>query len=240
MTKIFAHRGSAGTHPENTMIAFQEALRSGADGIELDVQMSKDGKIVVIHDERIDRTTNGIGWVKDYTYRQLRQFDASYKFAGKYGICPIPSLEEVLSWAKDTSLLLNIELKNGLIHYSGLEQKVIQMVQKWGMERRVILSSFNHMSMALCHQIAPYIETALLYMETMQQPWHYIRVMGASGLHPSYATVTESFVQEAHRHRIAVRPFTVNKETMMRKMCDYKVDAIITDYPEKARNVLGS
>jgi glycerophosphoryl diester phosphodiesterase len=238
MTKIFAHRGSAGTHPENTMVSFQEAERVGADGIELDVQMTKDGEIVVIHDETIDRTTNGKGWVKDFTYRELRNFDASYKFVGQYGFCPIPLLEEVLAWGKETNLLFNIELKNSIIPYEQLEEKVIRLIQLYRLEHRVILSSFNHNSMAVCHQMAPNIETALLSMESLHQPWNYVRLMGASGLHSHYMTVSELFVRDAQLHRVAVRPFTINKEFIMKKMFQYKVDAIFTDYPAKARNLL--
>ncbi|WP_044747886.1 glycerophosphodiester phosphodiesterase [Bacillus alveayuensis] len=240
MTKIFAHRGSAGTHPENTMVSFQEAERVGADGIELDVQMTKDGQIVVIHDETIDRTTNGTGWVKEFTYRELRKFDASYKFAGQYGFCPIPLLEEVLSWGKQTKLLFNIELKNGFIQYERLEEQVIQMIKEYEMEERVILSSFNHNSMARCHRIAPEIETALLYMENLYEPWRYIQAIGASALHPYYVTVNESFIREAHKHGVAVRPFTINKEAVMKRMFRYHVDAIVTDYPAKAKKILRS
>jgi glycerophosphoryl diester phosphodiesterase len=237
MTKIFAHRGSAGTHPENTMIAFYEAERVGADGIELDVQLTKDGQIVVIHDETIDRTTDGTGWVKDFTYRELQQFNAVYKFAEQYDVCRIPLLEEVLAWISPTPLLLNIELKNGLIAYETLEQKVIDMIRHYQLEDRIILSSFNHNSMAFCRRLAPNIETALLYMESLYDPWKYVRVMRADGLHPYHQTVAEPFIRQARHYRIAIRPFTINKESLMKKMFQYEVDAIFTDYPCKAKNM---
>jgi glycerophosphoryl diester phosphodiesterase len=238
MTKIFAHRGSAGTHPENTMIAFYEAERAGADGIELDVQLTKDGQIVVIHDETIDRTTDGTGWVKDFTYHELQQFNAAYKFANQYGTCRIPLLEEVLAWICSKPLFLNIELKNSVIAYEKLEEKVIAMIRHYRLEDRTILSSFNHNSMARCHRLAPAIETALLYIEPLYEPWHYVCVMRAKGLHPYHRNVTEPFIRQARRHQIAVRPFTINKESLMKKMFQYKVDAIFTDYPLQAREVL--
>jgi glycerophosphoryl diester phosphodiesterase len=233
MTKIFAHRGSAGTHPENTMISFKEAAHVGADGIELDVQLTKDGTVVVIHDETVDRTTDGKGWVKDFTYRQLRRLNANYKFK-QYGSCPIPTLEEVLEWGKETSLLFNIELKNSLIFYEGLEEKTIELVRFFGMEDRVIFSSFNHESMATCHQLAPAIETALLYMEKLHKPWQYAKTLHASALHPYHPTVDRYFVEMAHRHQLSVRPFTINKEEQMKKMFADGVDGIFTDFPEKA------
>ncbi|ANB59521.1 glycerophosphodiester phosphodiesterase [Anoxybacteroides amylolyticum] len=237
MTKIFAHRGAAGTHPENTMVAFYEAERVGADGIELDVQMTKDGALVVIHDETVDRTTDGTGWVKDFTYRDLQSLHAGYKFTEQYPTCRIPLLEEVLAWISGTSLLLNIELKNGLITYDRLEEKVIDLVKHYRLEPRIIFSSFNHNSMARCRQLAPMIETALLYMERLYQPWQYVRVLGASGLHPYYRTVSESFVRNAHFHHVHVRPFTINSEEAMKTMFRYEVDAIFTDYPEKATQI---
>ena len=112
--KIFAHRGFSGEYPENTMLAFRKAYETGCDGIELDVQLTKDGVPVIMHDETIDRTTDGKGNLRDYTYEQLCRFDCSGKFAGKYGFQQIPTLREYLEWVKDTGLITNIELKNSV------------------------------------------------------------------------------------------------------------------------------
>ncbi|MBE2912204.1 glycerophosphodiester phosphodiesterase [Anoxybacillus flavithermus] len=236
MTHIFAHRGSAGTHPENTMISFMEAARVQADGIELDVQLSKDGVVVVIHDETVNRTTDGTGWVGQMTYRQLRKLNANYKFK-KYDFCPIPSLQEVLEWAKNTSLLINIELKNNLIPYERLEEKVIELVERYDLASRVIFSSFNHESMATCHQLAPHIETALLYMEKLHRPWSYAHTLQALALHPYHPTVDRAFVELAHANDLLVRPFTINKEALMKTMFQYGVDGIFTDFPERAKHI---
>ncbi|STO12971.1 Glycerophosphoryl diester phosphodiesterase [[Flavobacterium] thermophilum] len=235
MTYIFAHRGAAGTHPENTMAAFEEALKAGADGIELDVQLTKDGEPVVIHDETVDRTTDGSGWVKDILYRELRKFNAAAKWDGRYGHCPIPHLEEVLAWLAPTRLLVNIELKNSLVAYERLEQKVIAVVRRYGLENRTIFSSFNHNSMRLCRQLAPEIETALLYMEPLYDQWTYVQAMNAGGVHPYHRTVTADFAADARRRGVAVRPFTVNKPKTAKTMFAYKVDAIFTDYPRQAK-----
>ncbi|WP_290369680.1 glycerophosphodiester phosphodiesterase family protein, partial [Peribacillus simplex] len=144
MTLIFAHRGSAGTHPENTMSAFKEAARVGADGIETDVQLSKDGEVVIIHDEKLDRTTNASGYVKDRTLMELKTLNASATHKGKLGKEKIPTLEELFIWLYDNQLFCNIELKNTLFLYPGLEEKVIRLIRTYEMEERVILSSFNH------------------------------------------------------------------------------------------------
>ena len=117
MTKYFGHRGYSGNYPENTMLAFQKAIEVGAAGIELDVQFSKDGQLVVIHDETLDRTTTGSGRVKDYSLEELKSLDASFKFTGQYGVNPIPTLDEVLSFMADKDAVTNIELKTGVYEY---------------------------------------------------------------------------------------------------------------------------
>lgn len=237
MTLIFGHRGAAGTYPENTMISFQAAEKAGADGIELDVQMSKDGALVVIHDEKVDRTTNGKGWIKDLTLKEIQSLDASFKFSEKYGVCRVPTLEEVLSWTASNNLVINIELKNSLVPYPGIEEKVISMVHSFKQGDRVILSSFNHYSLAKCHSLAPEMETAVLYMEWLFEPWHYAKTIGAKGIHPYHPAAAPAMLQEALRHDIAVRPFTVNDPKMMKRFMDEKCSAFFTDYPEKAAEV---
>src|SRR5690606_26780882 len=108
-------------------------------GIELDVQMTKDHKLVVIHDETVNRTTDGRGWVKDFTLEKIKKLDASSKFKGKYGFCEIPTLEEVFEWAKTNRLHINVELKNGLIPYKNLEEKTLELIKKYRLEERVVL-----------------------------------------------------------------------------------------------------
>ncbi|MEH7224838.1 glycerophosphodiester phosphodiesterase [Bacillus sp. JJ1566] len=234
-TKIFGHRGSAGTHPENTMISFKEAARVGADGIELDIQMTKDGFIVVIHDETVKRTTNGKdnGWVKDYTLKQIKKMDASYKFKDKYGICEIPTLEEVFDWAKSNHLLINVEFKTGLVSYKGIEEKTLKLIHEYGLEDRIVLSSFNHYSLVKCRRLSSTIDLAILYMECLYEPWDYAKRLNSNGIHPFHQTINKEIVDESKRNGIAVRPFTINDEKKMMQFIDFGCTAIITDYPEK-------
>ncbi|WP_243290193.1 glycerophosphodiester phosphodiesterase [Bacillus sp. FJAT-47783] len=236
MTKIFAHRGASKQYPENTMLAFEAAYLQGANGIELDVQMTKDGVLVVIHDETLDRTTNATGWVKDYTYREIQHVDASYTFTQFLGRCPIPKLEEVLSWAKKRQpFFLNIELKNSVIDYFQLEEKVVDMVKQFRLEDRVILSSFNHYSLVRLHRIAKDIETAILYSEWLYEPWDYCKKIGVNGLHPHYRSLkNELVIKEAKKHNVPIRPYTVNKMKDIERFFRLEVEAIITDFPEKA------
>ncbi|WP_243524297.1 glycerophosphodiester phosphodiesterase [Bacillus pseudomycoides] len=238
MTLVFAHRGAAGTYPENTMISFEAAESFRADGIELDVQFTKDKKIVVIHDETVNRTTNGKGAVRKYVYEDLRKLDASHKFSEKVGFCRIPLLEEVLEWLQSNSLLLNIELKNNKISYRGLEEEVITLVRKFALEDRIILSSFNHYSMKMCHMMAPDIQTAILYREGLHSPWAYAQKMGATAIHPNYRYLPDAIAELTMECGVDVRPYTINDETVMRKYFDMNISAIITDYPETARVLL--
>ncbi|MBS2969570.1 glycerophosphodiester phosphodiesterase [Metabacillus sp. KIGAM252] len=236
MTLIFGHRGSAGTRPENTMISFKEAVRLGADGIELDVHLSKDQIPVVIHDETLDRTTNGSGFVKDYSADELVHLDASWKFDEYRGEANIPLLEEVLKWASESAVpfIINIELKNNVIEYSGLEEKVISLVKHFELDDRVILSSFNHSSMVLALKTEPKIETALLYTDGIYKPYEYARRAGARSIHPLMRTVKNELIDLSRENSISVRPFTVNDDKEMHMLFEWESDGFFTDYPGKA------
>ncbi len=233
MTAIYGHRGAAGTHPENTMIAFRESVRVGADGIELDVQLSKDGEIIVIHDETLERTTTGSGWVKDYTLRELLSLDASYKFPD-FGVCKIPSLDEVFSWAQSNAVVINIELKNTSVPYLGLEEKVIELIRRYRFEKRVVISSFNHSSLTKCNNIAPEISLGVLYHEKIFEPWIYAKNIGGNSIHPNYKAISKSVIIKSMQNGIEVRPYTVNSQKDITKLLLIKCSALITDYPEKA------
>lgn len=237
MTKIFAHRGSSGTHPENTMVAYIEAERVGADGLEIDAQMTKDGELVVLHDERVDRTTNGNGWVKDFTLKELKKLDAGSSFSKKYHAEKIPTLKEVLGWAKGNHLEINIELKTGLIQYPDLEERVIEMAEDFGLKDRIILSSFNHYSIEKIRDIDPSVETAILYMEGLFEPWKYAKAIGASGLHCYWQAAVPEMIEGAKKAGIAIRPFTVNKKAQLQKLIEEDCTGIFTDFPERALRI---
>ncbi|WP_026314431.1 glycerophosphodiester phosphodiesterase [Heyndrickxia acidiproducens] len=240
MTSIFAHRGSAGTHPENTMAAYREAERAGADGIEIDIQLSKDGQLVVIHDETVDRTTNGKGFVKDFTLNQLKKLEI--KDPGHIAGHPlhIPALEEVFDWLKSNQLLCNIELKTAKIAYPSIEEKVVSLIKAYHLEKRIIFSSFNHYSIIQCYRLAPEIEIAPLYSEVLFMPWVYAKSIRAKGIHPHLRTTNDQIIQMAITNGIAVRPYTVNKEKDMRRLFRINCTALITDYPGLAAEIRGS
>lgn len=236
-TKIYAHRGSKGTHPENTIAAFEEAVRLGVDGIELDVHLSRDGELIVIHDEKVDRTTDGEGHVRDMTLEELKKLDAGSWFREEFAGAKIPVLAEVLELLQGTGIKLNVEIKSDVIPYQGIEDKVLEALEKYEYKSNAIISSFNHYSLKRVHQLDPEIETAILFMEVLYEPWKYAAGIGASALHV-YAPVAYAEVsREAERNEYPVRVFTINKEEQMRELLDLGVDTIMTDYPEKAMQI---
>ena len=184
MTKVFAHRGASGYAPENTLQAFQLAQEQGADGIELDVQLTKDGEVVVIHDETIDRTSTGKGYVRDYTLAELKKF-SFHNHMEKYKGVKIPTLREVLELVKPGKMEVNIELKTGIFWYPDIEEKTMKIVKEAGMEDRVIYSSFNHYSVQKVRSLDEKAETAYLYSDVMLDVEKYAQNTGVCGLHPA-------------------------------------------------------
>jgi len=238
--KIYAHRGSSGTHPENTIAAFKAAAKLPVHGVEFDVHMTKDHELVVIHDESINRTSNGAGFIKDMTLAELKEFDFGSWYSPNFKYETIPTLREVLYVFKDTHHHLNIELKSDVFPYEGMERAVLQMLSDYRLEARVVISSFNHEMVRSFKQLAPPIETAILFMEVMIEPHKYAEVVGADALHAFFPTVLRRMGVEAIESGKKVRVFTVNEERYADLLKQVGVDAIFTDYPEKMWKYLQS
>ena len=183
MTMNYAHRGASGYCPENTMASFAKAIELGATGIETDVQMTSDGQLVLIHDETLLRTTGVDKYVKDVTLAEIKQLDAGSWFDESFAAEKIPTLDELMQLAKQHKIKLNIEIKSGIILYPGIEQKVIDKVYEYEFQDDVIISNFNHYSLALCKQIDSHIATGILYMEGLYRPWDYAASLQANALH---------------------------------------------------------
>lgn len=235
----YAHRGASGYFPENTMLAFEKALPMGATGIETDVQMTKDGVLVLIHDETLDRTTNVTGFVKDYTYKELLKIDAGSHFSSEFKNVKIPALDELIQFAKDKNLQLNLELKNNIIQYPKIEEKVLDMIEKYKIKDRIIISSFNHYSMVKVKEIDKETKVGLLYSATLYHPENYGKALGVEALHPLYFAVdSEEIIQGIKAAGLMINPYTIDDEGDMRRFIDYGVDGIITDYPDKLSKLL--
>lgn len=183
--KIWAHRGCSLRYPENTMISFSKAMDiKKLHGIELDVQMTKDQELIVLHDERVDRTTNGIGYVKDYTLSELRKLRIC---SGSEFEERIPVLEEALDLLQDRmkkGLKLNIELKNSIIPYDGMEEKLVELVHKRGIEEKIVYSGFYAKSLKRIRHLAPGADIGILDSKVSDCLYKLKGGCGANALHP--------------------------------------------------------
>jgi glycerophosphoryl diester phosphodiesterase len=230
MTQIWAHRGASAAAPENTLAAFDLAVRQGAQGVELDVQRSVDGVVVVIHDETVDRTTRGTGRVVDLTASELRDWG-------------VPTLAEVLDLLSPTDLRVNVELKNGIEPYPGLEEDVEAVVtdSRLGADApdRVVYSSFNHRSLARLGELGTRVPLGVLHVEAMVRPWVYAASFGARALHPMALTVLPVEVARSHEAGMAVHVWTVDDPDAVRALAAAGVDAVITNVPDVALAALG-
>lgn len=232
MTEIFAHRGASGYAPENTLEAFRLAMEQGADGMELDVHLTKDGEVVVIHDETLDRTSNGHGNVRDYTLEELKKF-SFHNHMEKYQGVQIPTLKEALNLVKNSRIKVNIELKTGIYWYEGIEEKTMDIVKTMGMEDRVIYSSFNHYSIQKVLEQNSDAETAYLFSDVPLNMEKYAKDTGVKGLHPAvYHLKMADFLETYMKSGLKVRVWTVNNKEDMKMFIDAGVDAIITNYPK--------
>ncbi|MBE1553676.1 glycerophosphodiester phosphodiesterase [Sporosarcina limicola] len=230
---IYAHRGSSGTHPENTLSAFKEAARLPIYGVEFDVHMTKDGELIVIHDESIDRTSNGSGLVKDMTLEELKTFDYGAWFSVEFEGEGIPTLQEVFVVFAQTSHHINIELKSDIFPYDGMVEKVVALVGTMKLDKRVVLSSFDHGAIRKVKQIAPHLETAALFMEVLVDPLNYVRDIPADALHLTLPAALRLTISQVITEGFAVRVFTVNRVEYLEALKAAGAQAIFTDYPEK-------
>lgn len=238
MTKNFAHRGFSGKYPENTMLAFKKAIEAGADGIELDVQLTKDGEIVIIHDETIDRTTDGKGLVADYSYEELCSFDASFIYHGQMGFNKIPTLREYMELVKDKNIITNIELKTGILEYLGIEEKVWNLIQEYKVEDKVIISSFNHYSVLRMKNIAPNLKYGLLSETWLINAGKYTHELGIQCYHPVHYNLVPEVIDEIKKYGIEINTYTVNKEKDMRYLIEKGIDIIIGNFPDLAGKII--
>lgn len=183
--KIWAHRGGSQRYPENTLLAFEKAAQiKGLTGIELDIQMTKDRELVVIHDEKVDRTTDGTGYVRDFTLAGLKQLHID---AGTNPIQRIPTIEEVLDLLENglrSGLMMNIELKNSVYPYEGMEAKIVELVQKRGLQNAVIYSTFYAKSLEKLRELDPDASLGILDTKVSDCLYKLKGGCGAIALHP--------------------------------------------------------
>lgn len=241
MTMIFAHRGFSGYYPENTMLAFQKtAEESLADGIELDIQMTKDGELVIMHDETLDRTTNGSGYLKDYTLEKLKTLSVGVNVKGFFPRQTIPTLREYFTWLKTTKLITNIELKTSVFEYKGIEEKLIAMVHEFGLEEQIWYSSFNHYTIAKVKELMPEAKCGLLMDTWLMNVGSYATSQNAATVNAcSWFCCKEGVAEDLHAHGIKLQAWTPNDADLMKKLVDCGTDVLITNFPDIASKVIG-
>ncbi|MBM6615924.1 glycerophosphodiester phosphodiesterase [Desemzia sp. RIT804] len=235
----FAHRGFSGKYPENTMLAFQKAFEVGIDGIELDVQLTKDREVVIIHDSSVDRTTNGKGYVKDMTLSGIRQLNAAHHFHEVSAKETIPTLEEYLDWVKDKAMVTNIELKTNIFEYSGIEKNVIDLVEKFGLEDKIIFSSFNHYTIQRVKELNSSLKCGLLSSDWIVDFGKYTRELGVECVHPGfYMLQNNAVLKNLQENHLEINTWTVNNEEHMNQLVEAGITSIITNFPDKLKRIL--
>jgi glycerophosphoryl diester phosphodiesterase len=238
---ILAHRGDQAYAPENTLPAFQQAIQKGADGVELDVKLTSDGRVIVIHDATVERTTNGKGRISTFTLAALRKLDAGSWFDSKFSGVQVPLLEEVFeTLGKDQ--LINVELTNYATPRDGLTYKVCALIEKHNNHKQVIFSSFFPSNLKIAAKTLPQIPRGLLAMPGVTGIW--ARSFGFmfgdyQALHPYITDVSREQVQRAHRLKRRIRVWTANTPEEMLRLKHWGVDGFFTDDPQVAVQTLG-
>lgn len=223
---LLAHRGYSDQYPENTMKAFLEAIKKGFNGIETDVHKTKDGQLVLCHDEKINRTSNGQGYIKDYTYEELCQFRFNYKF--KDFDEKIPLLEELLDLAKGKDVILNIELKTDKIHYQGIEEEVYQMVKDKGMLKQVMFSSFYLPSLLKLKEIDESLYLGYLFEDDYQKNKQLCFQYHLNG-HPREDFLNEDEIAEFKMHNLDLNTWTVKNRFRFEYFLEHLLHAAIAN-----------
>lgn len=236
---IFAHRGASAHAPENTIAAFELALTQQADAIELDVKLSADGRVVVIHDPSVDRTTNGHGRVRDLSLAELKKLDAGGSFSEKFRGEKIPTLDEVFE-AVGKRTLINVELTNYNTRRDQLVETVCMLIKKHNLQKRVLFSSFLSANLSKSRSYLPEVPRGLLALNGFLGSWarSFGFVFGKyQALHPYLKDMSQQEVLRVHRLHRRVHVWTVNDEQAMRRLFDWGVDGIFTDEPHLAVQV---
>lgn len=227
-----AHRGASGRFPENTLCAFAAAIAAGAGMCELDVQMTRDGVLMVIHDDTVDRTTDGKGAVAAMTLQEIQRLDAGVKFGARFRGERVPTLEEVFAFVDDRCGL-NVELKA-----AGAEHKVCEVIRACRAGATALVSSFDWDALARVRHIAPDIRVGLLASQRPARLLGAASEMRADAINPGFEIVTEGLCIAAHARAIKVYTWTVDDAVIMRRLVAYGVDGIMTNFPERLAGLM--
>ncbi len=243
---VVAHRGASGYAPENTLQAFLMALAMNAQHIELDVHMSRDGEIVVIHDPQVDRTSNGKGAVASLSLTQLKNLDAGSWFnrshprkaRAEFTGSRIPTLQGVIDLVRATATGLYIEIKDPELYPDTFESKIVSLLKRNKLERKAVLISFNAGSVVKVKELDPTIQTGLLVSSSKMDPVSAASSIGANELAIRHTLLTPGIVRKARSKGLRLSVWTVNTEMAIQRMIALGVDRIMSNYPDRAMRLL--
>ena len=238
--KIFAHRGASGYAPENTLTAIKKAIEMKADGIEIDIQLTKDGKIVVIHDWKVDRTTTGRGFVYELDFGYIRSLDAGQWYTKDFIGEVVPTLEEVLDILPN-DMMLNIEIKDTARKHSNIEEKMLEVLKKYPEKfDNIIVSSFHHDKIRRLQELEPKLKLALLTDSEFIEIEKYLSTNGLNSYsyHPEINLISKKDVDILHKKGIKIFVWKVNKEEDLDYLLSMEIDGVITNYPDIMRELL--
>ena len=228
---MFGHRGAMGHAPENTFASFEKAVELGVDAIELDVHLTADGEVVVIHDPQLDGTTDGTGLVGEKKLADLKGLDAGAGFGPAFAGQRIPTLGEVLAWARGTCVV-DVEIKGGPWPYAGIEPRVVDLIRQHEMVDQTIVISFHHPVVARVKSLAPEIATGTLWSCQPIDPVAVARAAGADAIMPQWTFCDAETVERAHAAGLSVNPWDTSRPEVVEHLIGLGVDSICTNHPD--------
>ncbi|MBN6206565.1 hypothetical protein JYK21_08870 [Ralstonia pickettii] len=233
MVLNFAHRGSLTEAPENTIPAIKKAVEHNAKGIEIDIQLSKDGHIVVIHDHHFSRFNQKAGLVNEYTLEEIKQIDIGSAFSKGFAGEAAATLDEALEIVPEYTLL-NIEIKNIPIIYENIENKLVECLEKHNRKQNILVSSFDHIALAKFQKLAPAIPIGMLFHYPLIKPWDYAVNSGldVTSIHPNRVFLNKELIDGCHTHGYEVYPYTVNKLEEYKQFVEWGVDGVFSNNPK--------
>ncbi|MFA1819949.1 glycerophosphodiester phosphodiesterase [Virgibacillus oceani] len=239
MALNFAHRGSLTEAPENSLPAIKKALSYNVQGIELDVQLTRDHQLVVIHDQKLARFNKKFpGYIKDYTLREIKQIDVGSSFSKEFKDVSLATLDEILE-ILPKHIVLNVEIKNIPVMYDGIERILLDCLKNHKFEDNVIISSFDHEALRNFQALTQRIPIGLLFYYRILKPWKYAKHCGLDiySLHPMQNWTDEELIKECHSLGYKVFPYTVNEKKRYKELLHIGVDGVFSNSPEIFKGV---
>lgn len=237
-TLCVGHRGASAYAPENTLASFRMALDMGVDLVECDIHMSRDGHLVVFHDDTLERTSNGTGPVHALSLAELKGLDAGSWFSPEFAGERIPRLEEVLELVRGRARIL-VEIKYDPGFNDGIERKLVEALRAHGMREDAVVISFDHAALRRVHEVDSGVATGPLFVANILDVAGFVRPSASSWVGPLWQLASPELIRDAHDHGIGVCPWTVNEPKAMRRMIALGVEAVTTNHPDLLLGELG-